>query len=587
MSKGFGFFKNGLLLTIFGLSIIYMMPNLFIDQPIIKISPTDPQHNLDRLHAEIQQIVNEFKLPVIRSERKNFGIVLGFQAIDAQLEAKEKLTHSLKESCHILVDLKSTTPRWLQRLKARPMPLGLDLKGGMHLILALNTDQLKQEAFIKWHHDLVDSLKKQGITYTATHSNNQTIELSFHTKDDRKAAQAHLKQYFPDCPIQQKENCRLTIQPSPKTGDNIHKKASIITINKLKNRLRGLGVAEPSVQAQGDQHIVLDLPGIQDMTRYQTILTHTARVSFYRVLEASSETQLSKNPSTDATHSIKRDSTEIMTSDAIIHAYSTSTSKGQPCVHIKVNPTAARHLHEIIKPSGNRQLAIVYQDNQQGLQPTNTLHTTVVNIASTSPHSEPHFQITGLPQHACDELAILLQEKNLPASIELVKQTTIGPQLGLENIRVGINAIVISFLVASLFMGLYYRRFGWSANSVLFIHLSLLIACLSIIHLTLTLPGIIGILLSVILTVHAQILLFERILEARYKGLSSRESIALGYQKSWVTLLDAHVALLIIALTLFMLGRGAIQTLALTLSIGILTSIVSIFGFLKALVRYS
>lgn len=588
--------KQCLLLSIVVLGGIYALPNLFPEQPVLQISPP-PTAALatglaqTQLSERVQQALKKVQFQPIAQHIDRRHLTLQFQEVDMQLKAKDVLMADLGGSYTVSVNLMPTTPVWLQALGATPMKLGLDLRGGVHFVLAVAVEDLQKAHLENLLQSVKARLQAAKIPFLSAETQAQKIRFTFKQSATLQAARGLLVQHFPEVQrvIQTVDDQpTLQLQLFPHAHHSLQQRAVEQTMATLRNRVNELGIAEPIIQQQGTDRIIVDLPGVQDMTRAQQILGGTATVEFRFVDTVS----LSGKSYAYQSQSILLHPQVVLTGTAITDAAAQFDETGRPTVGITLGRDSERYFHQLTREHIGRLLAIVYTETRLNTKMVKgqairspRKHERIISVARIASALGHQFQITGLAETEAQHLALLLRAGALPTPIYLVEQTTIGPQLGAENIRMGLSAIVGGFLLAALFMGVYYRRLGWIANLTLFVNLVLLVALLSLLGMTLTLPGMAGILLTVALAVDAQVLIFERIREELRRGTSPRSSIVIGYTRAWTTILDANVTTLIVASSLFFIGSGAIRGFAVTLAAGIMTSLFTAVSLSRLLVN--
>jgi preprotein translocase subunit SecD len=596
MQRSYFSSKNIVLLTLFILSLVYTIPNFFPEQPILQISagghqPTLTLSEKQALKQRVQTLLQaqQLSVPILLEQA---GLKLVFSTIDTQLKAKDILQSALGTSYNLVINLTSTTPKWLQCLAAQPMKLGLDLSGGIHFTVAIDTAPLLNRHLQTAWYSAMQHLRQAHIRYHAARLEHQKIKLTFPDKLQHDHAHKYLSKQFSDLDIQSlpdQTSPTLVMQFSKQGRIELQNRAIQHTMQILHNRVNELGIAEPIIQQRGEAHISIELPGIQDMAHAQQILGGTATIAFHLVnMKGSGQRHTYQG------HPILLNPTPVITGEVITDATTGFSPLGKPAVNITLNATAERHIHQFTRAHLGHLMAIVHKEIQattDSIKPHNAIPQfksveRVISVAQINTPLGRHFQITGFAQKEAHDLALLLRAGTLPTPIYIVEKTIIGPQLGHDNIRRGLTTILISFLVVAIFMAFYYKGFGLIANLTLLINFSLLISVLSMLRMTLTLSGMAGILLTLALAVDAQVLIFERIREELRRGTPWRASLTAGYNRAWTTILDANIATLIIACMLFFIGTGAIKGFAITLSIGVFTSMLSSVGYGRALVDY-
>jgi preprotein translocase subunit SecD len=597
--------KSGLLLGIFLLGLVYALPNLFSEQIVLQIAPAEGSQLFSlesvrtQLSHQVQAVLAKAQLPASVEDFDNHTLTLRFQDVNTQLKARDSLSAELGATYTVAVKLLSTTPTFLQNIGASPMKLGLDLRGGIHFVLAMDIDTLQAVRLRALIREISEHLRQAKIPYLTLFEQEGAGVLRFRDVVSAQAAYPLLTRKFPDLtlhPLTGAEQTTLQLRFSTQSLQSHRQRALEQTMVILRNRVNALGIAEPLVQQLGEDRIIVDLPGIQDITRAQQILGGTATLAFRLVAAeppAGQTSVVSPSSYTYQGYPIELDKRVLLTGESIMDAKADQDSMGRPVVNVVLEARQARHFRHITAKHIGQLMAILYKETQGVMRVVEgkSVYTPqkierIISVARITNALGEQFQITGFSEREAVNLALLLRAGALPTPIYIVEQTTIGPQLGAENIQLGLRAIIGGFLLTVLFMGFYYRQVGWIANLVLLINLILLVALLSLLGMTLTLPGMAGILLTVALAVDATVLIFERIREELRQGVSVRLSIERGYTRAWTTILDANVATLIVASVLFFAGTGPIKGFAVILAAGIFTSLLSAVSFSRVFLNY-
>ena len=577
---------------IFIVSVIYALPNIYGEYPVVQVSATRDKTVSETTRVAVEDVLLRAKIKPLAIEQNDQGLVLRFKDTDQQLKAKDAISDVLGEGYVTVLNLVSAAPAWLAAINALPMYLGLDLRGGVHFLMQVDMEAAIRQAQERYISDLRSSLREARVRYQYIgHYPAGGIEIRLRQAADRDQARDVIGKAFPDLLLNDidKNQPVLQVQISKKEMRDIRGFALQQNIITLRKRVNELGVAEPIIQQQGEDRIVVQLPGIQDPARAKEILGATATLEF-RLADDVNNVQdalagrvpvgsrLYHMRSGDPILLKKR---IIVTGDQIIDASSgIEQQSGAPAVFVTLDSKGARKMLATTKENLGKPMAVVYIEKKPStdvvdgkkVRTTKTV-TEVINVATIRDQFSKRFQITGLSSTTeARNLALLLRAGALAAPIEIVEERTVGPSLGQENIDMGFRSVVIGFILVLVFMGLWYRLFGMVANLALTMNLVLIVAALSMLQATLTLPGIAGIVLTVGMAVDANVLIFERIREELRNGNSPQASINAGYDKALSTIADANITTLIAAVVLYGFGTGPIKGFAITLSIGILTS---------------
>jgi preprotein translocase subunit SecD len=618
MLNKYPLWKNILLVLLVVLGFIYAIPNLFPEQPVVQISPAAAVNtDMALLSSKVDNLINAGHLHPISQEREKQTLFLRFKNTDVQLKAKDILSAALGDDYTVAVNLLSSTPKWMQAIGALPMKLGLDLRGGVHFALEVDMNSVIAQRMQGLSKNVRENLQQANIRYSElilandsssppglTKGSKQSLQLLFRDAATLDHAKRLLERQFPDFVwTTQTTNQRYQLSAQWTEPGLTHLRQSAIdqTINTLRNRINELGVAEPIVQQQGRNRIIVDLPGVQDIARAQQILGGTATIEF-RLVDVTHDPHSAQSsgvsPSgaqlyTYQNQPVLLSNQVILTGNSITDSSTSFDESGRSAVSISLGGGGESYFHRITGENVGKPLAIVYVETKAATKTVNGKVThiphkveRVISIATIQTALPPNFQVTGLSntQEALN-LSLLLRAGALPAPIYVVEQRTIGPQLGAENIHKGFISIVVGLILAVVFMAIYYGVFGLIADIALAMNVVLLVALLSLLGMTLTLPGMAGIVLTVGMAVDANVLIFERIREELRNGASPQASIHAGYDRALATIVDANVTTLIAALVLFGIGTGSIKGFAVTLTFGLLTSMLTGVMLTRALVN--
>lgn len=605
MLNKYPLWKNVLLLVLLLLGFLYAAPNLFPEQPAVQISPSTAMANVNTatLQAKVSTLLKTIQIHPVSEERDKQTILLRFNNTDTQLKAKDVLSTALGDDYTVAVNLLSSAPRWMQAIGASPMKLGLDLRGGVHFALEVDINNLIAQRMQGLTKNITENLQQARIRYMELMPKDKQLTILFRNSVSLEQAKLLLQHQFPAFEFTSSTTAnryQLSAQWTDQGLNSLRQLAIDQTINTLRNRINELGVAEPIVQQQGSNRIIVDLPGVQDIARAQQILGGTATIEF-RLVDVKHDPRIAQSGAVPQGSQLYQYQNQpvllskqvILTGNSITDASTSFDDSGRSAVSISLGGGGESYFHQITGENVGKPLAIVYVETKSSAKIINGKIThiphkveRVISIATIQTALPPNFQVTGLtnPQEALN-LSLLLRAGALPAPIYVVEQRTIGPQLGAENIHKGIISIVVGFILAVVFMAIYYGVFGLIADVALALNLVLLVALLSLLGMTLTLPGMAGIVLTVGMAVDANVLIFERIREELRNGMSPQASIHAGYDRALITIIDANVTTLIVALILFGVGTGSIKGFAVTLTIGLLTSMLTGIMITRALIN--
>ena len=518
--------------------------------------------------------------------------VIRFNNIDDQLKAGERLRNRLSSSSSVALTLAPKLPEWVRLLGLKPMSLGLDLRGGVYFLLEVDMDTAVQTRLTLYEQSFSDLLREESIVSRVDISGNEII-VRVRNLDDLEIAEDLIREADIDLLIIDNQADRTLRISMTETQIRARQDFAIEqNITTLRNRVNQLGVAEPLVQRQGLDRIVVQLPGVQDPNRLDDILTATATLEF-RLVDVGTNSPGSKRYDGRGGASSQILRREIVASgDQIIDAES-GFSLGQPAVYITLDSVGGESMLKTTRQNLKKPMSTVFIETRRVSSDLNDQTKTrivkteeIINTATINGIFKDRFQITGLTPVEARDLALLLRAGALAAPVFKIEERTIGPSLGQDNIDRGFSAVSIGFLAVIVFMALYYRWFGMVANIALFSNLVFIVALLSLLQASLTLPGIAGIVLTVGMAVDANVLIFERIREELSSGNSVQGSIHSGYEKALSSIADANITTLIAAIVLFAFGTGPIKGFAITLSLGIMTSMFTAIIGTRSIVNF-
>jgi len=602
----FSFSQYLLIIIVLVLGFIYALPNLYPTQPSIQLAYTDTGKSADQsLLNEVQSTLDKRNVEYDEILLRDNKIVLKFQNIDQQLESKTILQNKLLDRVIVALYLEPTTPDWLKDLGGKPLKLGLDLSGGVHFLLEVDIDTAQQGRLELLLDTYRKTFKEERLKVNSSSIKDLKLHFAF---QDRESYNKALSKYKTDSPGINGLQYVITERPSSNTllleySDIALREIRDYAVGQnlvtLRNRVNELGVSEPIVQRQGANRIVVQLPGVQDPTAAKKIIGKTANLEFR--LEANSRTsplrkeEFSFKDNEYATASLEK--AVVVTGDRVTNANTGFDESGLSQVNITLDMQGGRAMQKATSGNIGRRLAVLFVEQKSKselitdangnniIEQTSYIEKNIISLATIQAVLGTSFRITGVgsPQEA-SELALLLRAGALAAPMKFVEERTVGPSLGKENIELGMKSIVIGLTLVVLFMAFYYRVFGLAANISLFINLVLITGIMSLLGATLTLPGIAGIVLTVGMAVDANVLIFARIRE-ELKEKDPQSAIRDGFSRAFITILDANITTLIAALILYVIGTGPVKGFAITLSIGIITSMFTAIMCTRAIVN--
>jgi preprotein translocase subunit SecD len=604
ISNQYPAWKYLLLLVVIVLGLIYAAPNLFGDDPAVQVSPAKSVQFDASTEKTIESTLAKADLDPKSLKYQNGQFLIRFHNADDQLKAKSVLKDVLGRQAVVALNLAPATPEFLRAMGAQPMYLGLDLRGGVHFLMDVDMEAAIEKNYNRYVDEIKATFRKERIRYLGVEYQQDHLMAKFRDAASVEAADKALQEAYPAQfnLIQKPDEHALEIRLLPKTLEEARTYALKQNITTLRNRINELGVAEPVIQQQGDRRIVVQLPGVQDTAKAKEILGATATLEFRLVEEKGDAARAEKTgyaPNGSRLYHFRNGRpillkrSVIVTGDNVINAQSgIDPESGSPEVTVTLDGVGGRKMLATTKENIGNRMAVVFIENridtiEKGDEIIKKRVTTkdVINAAVIRGQFANRFQITGLdsPQEAQD-LALLLRAGALAAPMEIVEERTVGPSLGQDNIDQGMMSVVVGFLLVLVVMVWRYKVFGMIANVALTLNLVLIVAVLSLLQATLTLPGIAGIVLTVGMAVDANVLIFERIRE-ELRNSSVQSAIHAGYEKAFVTIADANITTLLAAVVLFSFGTGPIKGFAITLSIGIITSMFTAILGTRALVN--
>ncbi|RJS92336.1 protein translocase subunit SecD [Salinisphaera sp. Q1T1-3] len=583
--------KYALLLVVLAVGVLYALPNLYGEQPAVQVSRADGGGASQQLVQRVDTILSNQQMGAESVSLTDGRLLARYASTDAQLKAAGVLKRQLGDDYTVALNLAPSTPAWLRAIGAQPMSLGLDLRGGVHFLLQVDMDTVYNNTYQRYSRDVPAYLRDNNIRYSRAYQDGRSVRVVFPNQQSLQAAQNALPGQFSNLefsPAPQADNT-LVAKLTDKRATDIRTFALEQNLTTLRNRVNELGVAEPLVQRQGQDRIVVELPGVQDTAQAKRLLGKTATLE-YRLVDQSHDAQQAERtgnvPSGSELYHTKNGQPILLKDDVIASGdqlvdassgFDQQTS--QPAVFVTLDGQAASKMFNVTSAHVGDPMAVLYTETRfetnyvDGKKVTKPVtDQRVISVANIQSAFGKRFQTTGLERGEAHDLALLLRAGALAAPVNIVQERTIGPSLGADNIAEGRNAVIVGFLVVVFFMAIYYRVFGLIADAALFMNLVLVVAALSLMQATLTLPGIAGIVLTIGMAVDANVLIFERIREELDAGSPPQSAIKIGYDKAFTSIFDANITTLIAAVMLFGFGSGPIKGFAVTLCLGIVTS---------------
>ena len=599
--------KYILILFLIGLGLLFALPNIYGKDPSLQISAARSAEISELTEYQISAALDEAGLSYKNIVLGVGNLIIRFNDEETQLKAQPIVKESLGRNYVVALNLAPATPDWLSKFGAEPMSLGLDLRGGVHFLMEVDMDAAADKAEERYISELRSFLRQNKVRYkTITRNKPSGLLIRFKDDNERNNGQSLIEKNLLDlnviAPDANETEFSLIITIKDEVLLETQRLALQQNITTLRKRVNELGVAEPVIQRQGLKRVVVQLPGVQDTARAKAILGATATLEF-RLVDEEHEPQEAVNGRIPAGSKLyyERNGQPILlkkqvmlTGDSIINAASgIDTLTGGPDVTITLDGRGAKRMSRGTRDNVGKRLAVVFMEykmetiemNGEFVKEKETIEE-VINAAVIQEQLGKRFHITGLgSSEEAKNLALLLRAGALAAPIYIIEERTVGPSLGQDNIDKGFDSVAIGFVLVLIFMAIYYKIFGLFADIALGLNLVLIVAMLSLLQATLTLPGIAGIVLTVGMAVDANVLIFERIREEIRNGNSPQASIHSGYEKAFSTIIDANITTLIAALMLFSFGTGPIQGFAVTLSLGIISSMFTAIMVTRGLVN--
>jgi preprotein translocase subunit SecD len=601
MLNKFPLWKNILILLVIAFGFIYATPNFYPPDPAIQLSGQSGAMVIDgSVLQKVEGALDEAGIDYFDGQADGESLLVRLNDINLQLRAKEVIQAEMAGEYIVALNLAPTTPDWLSSLGGQPMKLGLDLRGGVHFLLEVD---LASAIAVRLESDLQEIktvLRKEKIRYRSFELKGNQIIGQFRDVEQVQKATALIRNGYRDLLPETSPGqnpLSLVLNLSIAASSIIEDSAIKQNLTSLRNRVNELGVSEPLVSRQGKNRIVVELPGVQDTAEAKRIIGKTANLEFRFESQGKSGERFEFKTPRGQGPDAELEKKSIITGENVIDAQPSFDQNGRPQVRIRLDGGGAVQMGRATRDNVGRRLGVLFIEYKTKLEktidengelvitPVPFVEQHVISLATVQSQLGKEFVITGLEQRESSELALLLRAGALAAPMYIVEERTIGPSLGADNIDLGVKSVTFGMAMVLLFMVVVYRAFGLAANVALTMNLLLLVAFMSLLGATLTLPGIAGIVLTVGMAVDANVLIFSRIREERNNGATVQGSISAGYDRAFVSILDANITTLIVALILFLIGSGPVQGFAVTLSIGILTSMFTSIVMTRGLVN--
>ena len=613
--------KYLLILVVLVISTLYALPSLYPDEPAVQISGAKAGTQIDQsIVQKAEQILKAANISSHDNSFTNNAALLRLDSSEAQLKAKEVLRRELGDDYVVALNLAPTTPEWLQKIGAKPMKLGLDLRGGVHFLLEVDMDKAISQRMETSATDLRRQFRDNKIKFNNLNLSNNTITIQFANNADRDAAADFLRRNsneFTQQAVATATGATLKLNYTDARRQEIQSYAVNQNLTTLRNRINELGVAEALVQTQGNNRIVVELPGVQDTAEAKRVLGRTANLEFRLVADSNDQyidpytgkyngqplppgTEVFAYESLDSGRQLLLNRNRILTGERVQNATSGfSQDSGGAEVNITLDSAGGKLMADATRGAVGKRMAVLFIENKQkisyvtdpqtGTQTevrTPYTESVVINAATIQAVLGSQFRITGLdsPQEAA-ELALMLRAGALAAPMYFVEERVVGPSLGQENIDKGVLSVQIGFLLVAIWMIVFFRLFGLIANFALVFNLAMILTVMSWIGASLTLPGIAGIVITIGMAVDANVLICERIREEMLWGASPKQAIVAGYDRAYNTIFDSNLTTFIVAFILFAIGTGPIKGFAVTLMIGIICSMFTAITVTRAIVQ--
>jgi preprotein translocase subunit SecD len=594
--------KYIMLVVVILVGLLYALPNLYGEDPAVQLTGARGVAASEQTLIQVQNTLKEEKINAKSVALEEGAILARFDSTDTQLRAREALMSVLGDKYVVALNLAPATPRWLSALSAEPMKLGLDLRGGVHFLMEVDMDTALSKLQEQTTEGLRSDLREKGIAYTNVRkADNYGVDIVFRDGAARDAASTYLSPRHRDLVFSNQGSNVLRAVMSDARLSEAREYAVQQNINILRNRVNQLGVAEPLVQRQGADRIVVELPGIQDTARAKEILGATATLEF-RLVNTNVDQSAAASGRVPGDSEVKQTregqpivmyKRVILTGDHITDSTSSTDEYNQPQVNISLDGSGGNIMSNFTKDNIGKPMATLFVEYKDSGKKDSTGRAVlvkqeeVINVANIQSRLGNSFRITGISNpNEARQLSLLLRAGALIAPIQIVEERTIGPTLGMENIKQGLEACLAGLAVSIIFMLFFYKKFGLIATSALLVNLVLIVGIMSLLPgATLTMPGIAGIVLTLAVAVDANVLINERIKEELSNGRSVQQAIDEGYKGAFSSIFDANITTLIKVIILYAVGTGAIKGFAITTGIGVATSMFTAIVGTRAIVN--
>lgn len=600
MPNKFPLWKNIMILVVVAFAFIYAAPNLYPPDPALQLSGQSSAMKIDQaVLAKVEKALSDAQIEHFAGEADGEAALIRLVDSELQMRAKEVVQAEMGGEYIVALNLAPTTPQWLSDMGGTPMKLGLDLSGGVHFLLEVDLDSALATRLEGDLQEVKSSLRDEKIRYRSFELKGQQIIGRFRNEQQVEQAANLIRTNFRDLQPQNRQGqnpLSLVLELSEIAASQIEDNAIKQNLTSLRNRVNELGVSEPIVSRQGKNRIVVELPGVQDTAEAKRIIGKTANLEFRLESEGriGEVFEFRDGRGLDA----RLETNPVITGENVTDARASFDENGRPQVNITLDTKGGWQMGHSTRDNVGRRLGVLFIEYKTKLEksldgngemvitPVPFVERHIISLATVQSQLGKSFRITGIDsQREASELALLLRAGALAAPMYIVEERTIGPSLGADNIKLGVQSVTIGMALVLLFMILIYRGFGVLANIALSMNLLLLVGFMSLLGATLTLPGIAGIVLTVGMAVDANVLIFSRIREELASGASIQGAISAGYDRAFVSILDANITTLIVAVILFLIGSGPVQGFAVTLSIGILTSMFTSIVLTRGLVN--
>ena len=603
MLNKFPLWKNLLILTVVIFGLTYAAPNFYPADAAVQLSGQSGAMVIDEtVLSKVEKSLEEGNIEYFGGVADGESALIRINDKDMQLRAKEIIQAEMGNDYIVALNLAPTTPEWLSNLGGTPMKLGLDLSGGVHFLLEVDLDKALDVRLVGDLEDIKAALREERIRYRSFKLVGNQIIGQFRDADQASKAKNIVRNTFRDLQPETGPNqnpLTVVFNLSEAATSLLEDNAIKQNLTSLRNRVNELGVSEPLVSRQGKNRIVVELPGVQDTAEAKRIIGKTANLEFRLESQGKGGERFDFRNQSGQGPDAMLESKAVISGENVTDARASFDENGRPQVNITLDSKGGWQMGYATRDNIGRRLGVLFIEYKTKLEKVISdtgeldivsvpyVERHIISLATIQAQLGKQFRITGLDgQRESSELALLLRAGALAAPMYIVEERTIGPSLGADNIEMGVKSVTVGMALVLIFMVVIYRAFGMAANFALAMNLLLLVAFMSLLGATLTLPGIAGIVLTVGMAVDANVLIFSRIREERRDGGSVQQSISAGYDRAFVSILDANITTLIVALILFLIGSGPVQGFAVTLSIGILTSMFTSIVMTRGLVNF-